>query len=85
MKILLSFFVLVSLQVFAAAGDEPTGRYQLVAGTITTVGALVAPIHTLIRIDTKTGRTWVYNYFRDKDGKTTHSWVLIPDETLTGN
>jgi len=61
MKILLSFFVLVSLQGFAVAGDEPTGRYQLVAGTIQITGrgtSLDQPV--LVRIDTKTGRTWLY-------------------------
>lgn len=85
MKILFVVLGFISLCNSALAEDQAVGRYQLVSGIVEIVGrGSVTQTHVIIRIDTKTGRTWEYAAGVGKDGKMNEFWSPIPDKTLTG-
>jgi hypothetical protein len=64
----------------ADTGD--IGRFQLVAGTASLPGDQLE--HTLIRIDTETGRAWRYTWVPsslERNASLKAYWVEIPEGT----
>lgn len=78
MKIILASLVSL-LTLTVALADEPIGQYQLVPGIVHTVGTTSAfDQHTMFRLDTKTGRTWVYESGTVK-GNHVEFWLEITE------
>jgi hypothetical protein len=86
MKILFAVFALITTYGVAFAEDETVGRYQLVPGIIEIIGkgGMATQEHVIMRIDTKTGKTWEYASGVGKDGKMNSFWGQIPDKPLVG-
>ena len=76
--------IVLTWLTFATAGfadEEVVGRYQLLSGVLTLTGKSASPDeHVILRIDTKTGKTWCCISGEGKDGKYREFWAAIPEE-----
>jgi RPA family protein len=76
-----TIFALVSLiMVTGAFAQEPeaVGRFQLLTGVLTSIGKVTEDRHIILRIDTKTGKTWVYVAGQiSKNGKYEEFWAEV--------
>jgi hypothetical protein len=66
----------------------PVGAFQLLAGRYT-VGGIIGPEAeteqtAIFRIDTRTGKTWVYMTGKDKSGKFYQGWGEVPEGIAYG-
>jgi hypothetical protein len=80
MKTIFAFLTWATLAGVAFADEEVVGRYQLLSGMLTLTGkSVTADQHVILRIDTKTGKTWSYISGQDKEGKYKEFWAQIPE------
>lgn len=66
----------------AVAQAPPRSQYQLVAGRYSVFiegRAEQLELYTMFRIDTTTGKTWLYHAATTKDNRATEKWVEISD------
>ena len=61
--------------------EQVTPRYVLTAGELTTTGVdgQRIGVHTFLKMDSATGRTWRYDSLIDKSGKLHDGWVPVRD------
>jgi hypothetical protein len=59
--------------------DEQPGRFQLFSGNVESVGTAKSSSPVILRIDTQTGKTWIYIRLF-KDGKYSEFWAPIPEK-----
>jgi hypothetical protein len=80
MKILFVFIASLVGATAALADEGVVGQYQLVSAVVETHGQKVSvEQHSLFRIDTKTGKTWVYTSAEGKNGKFVAYWREVSD------
>jgi hypothetical protein len=83
MKIALSLLVFLIAATSALAQDEQpvVGRYQLLSGIIELAAKSgpAAQHRVVFRIDTKTGKAWLYTLVETKDGKVSEFWSPVAE------
>ncbi len=80
MKILFVFIASLVGATATLADEGVVGEYQLVSAIVETHGQKVSvEEHSLFRIDTKTGKTWVYTSAQGKNGKFIAYWREVSD------
>jgi|SRR5580658_6836159 hypothetical protein len=72
----------------ARTSNGPVGAFQLLAGRYN-MGGLIGPEAeteqtTIFRIDTRTGKTWVYMTGKDKSEKFYQGWGEVPEGITYG-
>jgi hypothetical protein len=67
------------------ASPQTNGRYVVAAVETDTIApnGTTLPLHTAIKVDTATGKSWIYESMMPKDGKPLEGWVPISDLQLT--
>ena len=81
MKIVFAFLMWVTFAAAAFAEEESIGRFQLFGGTlgVESKSGTSSPIPVILRIDTKTGKTWQYLSVQEKSGKYIEYWSEIAE------
>jgi hypothetical protein len=80
MKVAFVFLVFTALATFAIA-DEPVGHFQLFSGTlgVESKAGIISTTPVILRIDTKTGKTWQYISVQNEKGRYIEYWSEVAE------